>query len=77
LIGIYLGKAGVGSSYGAAGSLVVVVAWVYYSSQIFFFGAEFTHAMTQNQVLKRKGRAAAPNAPKAAERRPRKDLQHA
>jgi membrane protein len=76
-IGIYLGKAGVGSSYGAAGSLVVVVAWVYYSSQIFFFGAEFTHAMTQNQVLKGKGRAATPNAPKAVERPPRKDLQHA
>jgi membrane protein len=46
LIGVYLGKAGVGSSYGAAGSLVVVVAWVYYSSQIFFFGAEFTHVLT-------------------------------
>jgi membrane protein len=42
-IGIYLGKAGVGSAYGAAGSLVVVLAWIYYSSQIFFFGAEFTH----------------------------------
>lgn len=50
LIGIYLGKAGVGSAYGAAGSLVVVVAWVYYSSQIFFFGAELTHAMAQNSL---------------------------
>ena len=49
LIGIYLGKAGVGSAYGAAGSLVVVVAWVYYSSQIFFFGAEFTFVLTQNE----------------------------
>jgi membrane protein len=48
LIGLYLGKAGVGSAYGAAGSLVVVVAWVYYSSQIFFFGAEFTHTL-QNE----------------------------
>jgi len=48
LIGIYLGKAGVGSAYGAAGSLVVVVAWVYYSAQIFFFGAEFTHTLTRN-----------------------------
>jgi membrane protein len=47
LIGIYLGKAGVGSAYGAAGSLVVVVAWVYYSSQIFFFGAELTHTLAQ------------------------------
>ena len=42
LIGLYLGKASVGSAYGAAGSLVVLLVWVYYSSQIFFFGAEFT-----------------------------------
>ncbi len=43
LLGIYLGKASVGSTYGAAGSLVAVVVWIYYSAQIFFFGAEFTH----------------------------------
>jgi membrane protein len=43
LIGFYLGKAAVGSAYGAAGSLVVFLAWVYYSAQIFFLGAEFTH----------------------------------
>jgi membrane protein len=42
LIGLYLGKAGVGSAYGAAGSLVVLVVWIYYSAQIFFFGAMFT-----------------------------------
>lgn len=42
LIGLYLGKAGVGSAYGAAGSLVIVLVWIYYSSQIFYFGAEFT-----------------------------------
>ena len=45
LIGLYLGKAAVGSAYGAAGSLVVIIVWVYYSSQIFFLGAEFTHAL--------------------------------
>jgi membrane protein len=44
LIGLYLGKAGVGSAYGAAGSLVVFVVWVYYSAQILYFGAEFTKA---------------------------------
>jgi len=44
LIGLYLGHAGVGSSYGAAGSLVVFVVWVYYSGQILYFGAEFTKA---------------------------------
>lgn len=43
LLGIYLGKASPGSAYGAAGSLVVLVVWVYYSAQIFYFGAEFTH----------------------------------
>jgi membrane protein len=42
LLALYLGTAGVGSTYGAAGSLVALVVWVYYSSQIFFFGAEFT-----------------------------------
>jgi membrane protein len=42
-IGLYLGKASVGSAYGAAGSLVVLLVWVYYSSQIFLYGAEFTH----------------------------------
>ena len=41
-LGLYLGKSGVGSSYGAAGSLIVLLIWVYYSSQILFFGAEFT-----------------------------------
>lgn len=50
LLGLYFGKASPGSAYGAAGSLVVGVVWVYYSAQIFFFGAEFTHvysALTQ------------------------------
>ncbi|HEY5811981.1 MAG TPA: YihY/virulence factor BrkB family protein [Terrimicrobiaceae bacterium] len=42
LLGLYLGKGGVASSYGAAGSLIVLLVWVYYSSQIVFFGAEIT-----------------------------------
>lgn len=41
-IGLYLGKSDVGTAYGAAGSLVIVLIWVYYSSQILLFGAEFT-----------------------------------
>ena len=41
-IGMYLGKADVGSAYGAAGSLVILLVWVYYSSQILLYGAEFT-----------------------------------
>lgn len=47
LIGVYLGTAGVATTYGAAGSLVVVLIWVYYSAQIFFLGAEFTRAYAQ------------------------------
>ena len=41
LIGLYLGHASVGSTFGAAGSLLVFLVWVYYSAQILFFGAEF------------------------------------
>jgi membrane protein len=56
LIGLYLGRASVGSAYGAAGSLVVLVAWVYYSAQILFFGAEFTQA-----CARRDGQRIVPN----------------
>jgi len=42
LIGLYIGKSGVASGYGAAGSLILVFVWVYYSAQIFLLGAEFT-----------------------------------
>lgn len=44
LIGLYLGRSSVASPYGAAGSLIVILLWVYYSAQILYFGAEFTHA---------------------------------
>ena len=42
LIGLYIGTSGVVTGFGAAGSLVVVLVWVYYSAQIFLIGAEFT-----------------------------------
>jgi membrane protein len=42
LIGLYLGKSDVGVVYGAAGSLIVILLWVYYAAQIFLLGAEFT-----------------------------------
>lgn len=42
LIGIYLGNSQIGTTYGVAGSLVILLIWVYYSAQIFFIGAEFT-----------------------------------
>ena len=42
LVGLYIGKSSVASSFGAAGSLAVLLVWVYYSAQIFLLGAEFT-----------------------------------
>ncbi len=42
LIGLYLGKSNIASTYGSAGSIVLIFAWIYYSAQILFFGAEFT-----------------------------------
>jgi len=42
LIGLYIGRSGVSSAFGAAGSLAVLLLWVYYSAQIFLMGAEFT-----------------------------------
>lgn len=46
LIGLYLGRSSLGSTYGAAGSLVIVLVWVYYSSQVLLFGAEVTKVLT-------------------------------
>ncbi len=47
LIGLYLGKSTIASSYGAAGSFLIVLLWVYYSAQVFFLGAEFTKVYTR------------------------------
>ena len=54
-IGLYLGKSSVAASFGAAGPFVVMMLWIYYSTQIFLFGAEFTyaHAKQQNPELGR------------------------
>ena len=54
-VGAYLGHAGVGSAYGAAGSLVVLLVWIYYAAQLFFVGAEFTraHARRHGSIHKR------------------------
>ncbi len=43
LIGLYLGRSALSSTYGAAGSMIILLVWIYYSAQIFFLGAVFTH----------------------------------
>jgi membrane protein len=48
LIGLYIGRAGVASGFGAAGGIIVVFVWVYYSAQIFLLGAEFTWVYAQS-----------------------------
>jgi YihY family inner membrane protein len=50
LIGLYLAKSSVASGYGAAGSFVILVAWFYYSAQIFLFGAEYTWVYATSKV---------------------------
>jgi membrane protein len=67
VIGVYIGKSGVSSGFGAAASLVVLLVWVYYSAQIFLLGAEFTWAYS-HKFGSRKGQplpqaAAVPHAP--------------
>jgi membrane protein len=47
LIGLYLARGNIGGAYGAAGSVIILMVWVYYSSAIFFFGAEFVEAWTK------------------------------
>jgi membrane protein len=62
LIGLYLGNAAGASVYGAAGSLVVLLLWIYYSAQISFFGAKFTQVYSQ-QTLPELRLSARPEGP--------------
>ena len=55
LIGLYIGGSGISSVFGVAASLIVVLLWVYYSAQIFLFGAEFTWVYSHHYGS-RKGR---------------------
>jgi len=59
LIGLYLGKSTVASTYGAAGSLVILLLWVYYSAQVFLLGAEFTKAYADSHGSQRRPAATA------------------
>lgn len=48
LIGLYIQTTGTGSAYGAAGSIIVILVWIYYTSAILYFGAEFTEVYAEN-----------------------------
>jgi membrane protein len=61
LIGLYIGKSSVASSFGAAGPFVVLMLWIYYSTQIFLLGAEFTNAHARRRDAK-------PDAPQGVSR---------
>lgn len=65
LIGAYLGNSGITNTYGAAGSILALLLWVYYSSLIFFFGAEFTrqYALWFGSLREVGGLAAKPSDP--------------
>jgi membrane protein len=56
LIGLYLGNSSVASAYGAAGSLAVVLIWIYYSAQLVLFGAEFTQVYANRHGSRSQGR---------------------
>jgi membrane protein len=55
IIVVYLGRVALASAYGAAGSFVVLLLWIYYSAQIFLFGAEFTYAYAQQESKRGEG----------------------
>ena len=69
-IGFYLGRSGFASTYGAAGSLAALLLWVYYSAQVFFFGAEFTCVYTHRHGSIFRHQAGVAPAETGAARRP-------
>jgi membrane protein len=68
LIGLYLAKSGTASAYGAAGSLLVLLLWIYYSAMTLFFGAEFTkvYAQRRGKAIPAGHQTSAPAPPQAA-----------
>src|SRR5436190_12518473 len=85
LISIYITKSNIGNTYGAAGSLVVLIVWIYYSSIILYFGAEFTKAYALNKgvhivpseyaVWDEKPAIAGAKSPSETDRKPLKPTQ--
>lgn len=70
LIGLYLGSSGASSTYGAAGSLVVILLWVFYSAQILLFGAEFTQVFAKYRGSEITPSAHAVRIPQATQSQP-------
>ncbi|HEX2613342.1 MAG TPA: YihY/virulence factor BrkB family protein [Fibrobacteria bacterium] len=66
LIGLYLGRSSLGSAYGAAGSFVIILLWIYYSAQILFFGAEFTQVSARFDREERERKVGGLRAPDKA-----------
>ena len=66
-IGLYLGQSAIASSYGAAGSMMILLLWVYYSCQILLFGAEFTRVWAARRGVKVKPEAFAVKDPAAVQ----------
>ena len=85
LISIYISKSNIGNTYGAAGSLVILIVWIYYSSIILYFGAEFTKAYalqkgvhivpTEYAVWDDKPAIAGAKSPSETDRKPQKHIQ--
>jgi membrane protein len=78
LIGLYLGNSAVGSTFGAAGSLVLLLLWIYYSAQILFFGAEFTQVYANQygskMLFEREKTLASPEGKEGKDLAVRRDL---
>src|SRR5579875_3570987 len=67
LIGLYLGRAGIASGYGAAGSILVLLVWIYYSSMILLLGAEFTRVFAESHGSRASAQTAATGSGYASE----------
>ena len=73
LIGLYIGKSSISSSFAAAGSLVVLLVWVYYSAQIFLLGAEFTWVFAHEMGSRRRRGVPPPAPPRRSAHKPGAD----
>src|SRR6201999_1846029 len=71
LIGYYLGRSSMVSIYGAAGSFIVLLLWVYYSAQILFFGAAFTRVYSERHLKNKEENTKSPDPNAGEDPKPR------